>query len=38
MLAQTPPHGWLSWNIFGANISKDLVLETALRIRPVKIG
>jgi alpha-galactosidase len=38
MLAQTPPLGWNSWNTFGANISEDLVLETALRIRPVKVG
>lgn len=29
MLAQTPPLGWNSWNTFGANISEDLVLETA---------
>ncbi len=38
MLAQTPPLGWNSWNTFGANISEDQVLETALRIRPVKVG
>ena len=29
MLAKTPPMGWNSWNTFGANISEQLILETA---------
>ena len=29
MLAQTPPMGWNSWNTFGADISANLVMETA---------
>ena len=29
MIARTPPMGWNSWNTFGANISEDLVRETA---------
>ncbi|HTL68778.1 MAG TPA: glycoside hydrolase family 27 protein [Lacunisphaera sp.] len=28
-LAQTPPMGWNTWNTFAANISEDLVKETA---------
>ena len=29
MLAKTPPMGWNSWNTFGANISEQLIMETA---------
>ena len=29
MLAPTPPMGWNSWNTFGADISEDLIRETA---------
>lgn len=29
MLAKTPPMGWNSWNTFGADISEDLIKETA---------
>lgn len=29
MLAQRPPMGWNSWNTFGADISEELIMETA---------
>ncbi|MCK4998903.1 MAG: putative Ig domain-containing protein [Anaerohalosphaera sp.] len=28
-LALTPPLGWMTWNMFGANISQQLIIETA---------
>ena len=29
MLVQKPPMGWNSWNTFGANISEELIMQTA---------
>ena len=28
-LAQTPPMGWMTWNMFGPEISEDLIVEMA---------
>lgn len=28
-LAQTPPMGWMSWNLFGSKINEDLIKEMA---------
>ncbi len=32
-LAQTPPMGWMTWNMFGPDISEDLLIEMADAIK-----